>query len=113
LLAKRLRGVRNDTIFRGVFQPICLTSAEQVIGEVGKSGRSTGTRLNFKLQKSVIHENSCWRKTTVNCLKNNKLNENWPIKRFLLGNDFLKSVSRLDDNRTDNTREVDHADRRD
>jgi len=29
-----------------------LTSAEQVIGKVGRSGRSTGTRLNFKLQKS-------------------------------------------------------------
>ncbi len=29
------------------------------------------------------------------------------------GKDFLKSVSRLDDNRTDNIKEVDHADRRD
>ena len=29
-----------------------LISAEQVIGEVGSSGRSTGTHLHFKLQKS-------------------------------------------------------------
>ena len=32
------------------------------------------------------------------------------MKSFLLGKDCLKSVSKLDDNRTDNTKEVDHAD---
>ncbi len=29
-----------------------MISAEQVIGEVGSSGRSTGTHLHFELQKS-------------------------------------------------------------